>query len=235
MSKLLGDVTAILMAKRPTAGQVKTRLVKDGVMTADEASQLAWDMLLCTAKRLTGISKTLLAVSPDGDGRQLASDLGVQFGDVVDQGPGNLGQRLKHVWKLIGKQKPIAFFGSDVPDVPLGHLAEIPSALEYNDIALGPTDDGGYWTLAARSYMPAVLEKIDWGSALVYDQTCKRAARAGLSITPLKLWYDVDQQEDLVALRTRLQKMSKGFLEDDIALKNLAEKLEKLSWSSFKS
>lgn len=240
MPKLLGEVTAILMAKRPTAGQVKTRLVKEGCLSADEASQLAWEMLLCTAKRLTVISKTVLAVSPDGDAQQLASDLGVQFDKVVGQGEGNLGQRLDRVWNIIGTDKLIAFFGGDVPDVPLSHLAEIPGALNNNDIAIGPTDDGGYWTLAARSYFPAVLEEIDWGSDMVYDQTCNRAAQAGLSITHLKLWYDVDRQEDLVALRTRLQQILSSSLENEEdyeALRSLAQRVEKLplSWASTKS
>ena len=240
MPKLLGEVTAILMAKRPRAGQVKTRLVKEGCLSADEASQLAWEMLLCTAKRLTSISKTVLAVSPDGDGQQLAFDLGVQFDNVVGQGEGNLGQRLDRVWNLVGTDKPIAFIAGDVPDVPLSHLVEIPSALKNNDIAIGPTDDGGYWTLAARSYFPSILEEIDWGSDMVYDQTCNRAAQAGLSITHLKLWYDVDHQEDLVALRTRLQQISSSSLdneEDYDALRSLAQRVEKLplSWASTKS
>lgn len=228
------------MAKRPTAGQVKTRLVNDGALSADEASQLSWEMLLCTAQRLTNISKTVLAVTPDGDAQQLASDLGAQFDDVVDQGEGNLGQRLDHVWNLVGTDKPVAFFGGDVPDVPLSHVAEIPGALESNEIAIGPTDDGGYWTLAARSYFPRILEEIDWGSNLVYDQTYKRAAQAGLSITSLKLWYDVDKQEDLLALRTRLQQLGSSSLEDekDIeALRSLAQRVENLplTWASTKS
>ncbi len=239
MPMLLGDVTAILMAKRPRAGQVKTRLVKDGVLSADDAAQLAWEMLLCTAQRLTNISKTILAVSPDGDGQQLASDLGAQFDDVVDQGEGNLGERLDRVWKLIGADKPVAFFGGDVPDVPLSHLAEIPGALENNDIALGPTEDGGYWTLAARCYLPGVLEAIDWGSDLVYDQTCKRAMEAGLSMAQLKLWYDVDRQKDLACLRSRLQKIGDRSLDDEkdcLVLRSLAERVEDLplSWASYK-
>ena len=86
MPKLLGEVTAILMAKRPTSGQVKTRLVKEGCLSVDEASQLAWEMLLCTAKRLTVISKTVLAVTPDDDAQQLASDLAVQFDNSVAPG-----------------------------------------------------------------------------------------------------------------------------------------------------
>lgn len=240
MPKLLGDITVIIMAKRPTAGQVKTRLVNDGALSADEAAQLAWEMLICTAQRLTNISKTVLAVTPDGDAQQLASDLGVQFDDVVDQGEGNLGQRFDHVWNLLGTDKPVAFFGGDVPDVPLSHVAEIPGALKSNEIALGPTDDGGYWTLAARSYFPRILEEIDWGSNLVYDQTCKRAAQAGLSVTKLKLWYDVDKQKDLLALRTRLQQIGNSSLEDekDIeALRSLAQRVENLplTWASTKS
>ncbi|MEM0915422.1 MAG: DUF2064 domain-containing protein, partial [Planctomycetota bacterium] len=74
------------------------------------------------------------------------------------------------------------------------------------DAAVGPVADGGYWTLAARSADrgAALLRGIDWGSERVLDQTRAAAAAAGLRLSELDAWHDVDDADDLAALRRRL-------------------------------
>ncbi|MHC4421673.1 MAG: DUF2064 domain-containing protein, partial [Planctomycetota bacterium] len=107
-------------------------------------------------------------------------------------------------------------------------LGELPAALAGCDLALGPTDDGGYWTLAARKHQAAVLTGIDWGGATVYDQTLRRAAEAGLAVRALPMWHDVDRPRDVDALRRRLGRQPEG---RDLALGQLAERVEALCTS----
>ncbi len=210
MPHLLGEVTAVLMAKDPRHGEAKSRL-RAGGRSAREASQVAEVMLRCTALRLREAARSLfLAVTPDGAGPGLADRLGLDAIDVIDQGSGDLGRRLDRVWRVVGTEEPIAFFGSDTPDVPASLLSAIPATLSGCDIAVGPTGDGGYWTLAARTHNPAVLEGIDWGSAHVYDQTRRQAAGAGLVVGALPQWHDVDRPGDLDALRVRLRTLHDG-------------------------
>jgi rSAM/selenodomain-associated transferase 1 len=204
-------VTPILMAKRPDAGQVKTRLSAEGTFTPQAAAELAEAMLRCMARRLESAADDLvLAVSPAGCGEQLARDLGLGPVRVLDQGDGDLGRRLDRVWRAVGTNRPVAFFGSDTPDVPDSSLEEIPAALAASDVALGPADDGGYWTLAATGHQPALLTDIDWGGACVYDQTRRRAADAGLTVRALPMWHDVDRPQDVEALCRRLRQRTGG-------------------------
>ncbi len=163
----------------------------------------------CTVCRLMERGRIVLAVSPDGCGPQLLSELDLtELGtidqgdriDHVDQGDGNLGQRLDRVWRTLAGAGPVAFFGIDCPDVPDETIDEIGAALQEHDVAIGPTRDGGYWTLAARAYRPELLRRIDWGTASVYDQTVQRASEASLSVQRLSLWQDVDDPEDVRAL-----------------------------------
>lgn len=210
MTSLLGPVTPVLMAKMPAIGAVKTRLTVPGAcgraMGARAAVEVAWAMLACTAARLGRGGRLVLAVTPDGSGTEVARRLEAGTRPrIIDQGPGDLGRRIDRVWRTLGTQRPVAFFGADSPDIPDAVLAEIPAALLSADLAIGPTHDGGYWTLAAASHHPAVLDQIDWGSSNVYDQTCRRAAEAGLMVHQLPAWRDVDIQEDVDALRTRLK------------------------------
>jgi rSAM/selenodomain-associated transferase 1 len=216
------------MAKRPEAGQVKTRLAAAGGYTPQVAAELAEAMLRCIARRLEAASTGLiLAVSPSGYGAQLARRLGLGSVRVTDQGTGDLGHRLDRVWRAVGSGRPVAFFGIDSPDVPDSALAEIPAALAGCDVALGPTDDGGYWTLAAREHEPRVLTGIDWGGAAVYDQTRRRAADAGLVVRALPMWHDVDRPQDVEALRRRLCQQA-GARDLPAPLGQLAERLEAL-------
>ncbi len=207
MPHLLQDVTAVLMAKDPEFVVVKTRLRE--VYSRETATRIAEIMLQCVARRLArAAGRLVLAVTPDGAGPRLARGLGLQVGgevSVLDQGSGDLGLRLDRVWRQVGTKRPVAFFGGDSPDVPEAALAEIPSALHAADVAVGPTDDGGYWTLAAREHHDAVLAGIDWGTGKVYDQTRQRAETAGLVVGTLPLWHDVDRPQDVDALRRRLR------------------------------
>ncbi len=235
MMLALGDVTAVLMAKRPEPGAVNTRLVRSGGLDSEAAARLGWAMLTCTAQRLCSAgSGVILAASPDGCAEELAEALRVKFAQVVDQGIGDLGQRLERVWEAVGEGR-IAFFGADAPDVPEDALRAIPQALANHDLAAGPTHDGGYWTLAARAFHPQVLQAIDWGTDRVYDQTLKRAAEAGLEARALPRWYDVDEPGDLEALRRRLEvrlRSSSTETADERALRTLADQIRTMTNSS---
>ncbi|MHC5002158.1 MAG: TIGR04282 family arsenosugar biosynthesis glycosyltransferase [Planctomycetota bacterium] len=197
-------LTAILLAKRPEPGRVKTRLVRSNGLDAAGAAALGRAMLLCTLRRLETVTDLVVAVTPDGSGADIAADLGRRDLRIVDQGDGDLGQRLERLWDLVCPAGPVAFFGMDTPDVPDAAIAAIGPALREADLAIGPTEDGGFWTLAGQRRHPRLLSGIDWGTEAVYDQTCRRAASAGLTVRRLPTWRDVDEPEDVGALRRRL-------------------------------
>ncbi len=230
MERVLGDVTAVLMVKRPQPGEVKTRLVVGGAFGPQDAADLAWAMLSCTAYRLRLRGRLVLAVSPDGCGEGIARRLGLPGVPVLDQGPGDLGDRMDRVRRRVGESRPVAFFGADSPDLPDEALRLIPQSLRSCDVAIGPTPDGGYWTLASAVHRPEVLAGIDWGGGNVYDQTCRRAKASGLVLRELPGWHDIDRPEDVDGLRLRLQALaaSQGRPLTDAILQRLAERLESL-------
>ena len=148
--------------------------------------------------------------------------------DLVDQGGGDLGERLDRVWRGRGDKQaggPIVFFGIDCPDVPAEALAGIGPALGRDQVAIGPVTDGGYWTLACAAYQPGLLQGIDWGTPAVYDQTVRAAKRLGLNPTALPAWHDVDEPKDLDALRQRLANLPEP---REPALAELAARLDEI-------
>lgn len=199
-----GQLTAVIMAKLPRPGQVMTRLAAPGGVTAEIAAEIAWSSLRCVLVRLQRHWPVVVAVTPDGAAESMAPGLGHAASGWLDQGAGDLGRRIDHVWRQVGAGVPVAFFGMDSPDVPEGHLDALEAELGRHDAVVGPTFDGGYWTLATDRYRPALIDSIDWGSDSVYDQTCQRAREAGVRLGVLPAWHDIDHPQDVIDLRHRL-------------------------------
>jgi len=213
--------TMVVMAKAPVAGKVKTRLIPQmGPQGAAEVYKAMLQCILQRARRLnqasnggssgalsggagTGISRYVLAC--DMARQKLDEDLVRMAGDweLIEQGPGDLGEKMTSVWRQIGGG-PAIFIGADSPDIPMDMLTHIPQMVSEADVGIGQAADGGYWTLAATRMVRQILVGIDWGSSKVYHQTCKAIDHAGLRVVQLGSWHDVDEIEDLDQLAARL-------------------------------
>jgi len=211
--------TVVVMAKSAVPGRVKSRLI--GPLSGEQAAQVHIAMLRCVmgrAGRLIGKSRQvelILAAEAVQDSMQI----GVEVPDgwiTMDQGTGDLGQRIRRVWQQCGSG-PVVFLGADSPDVPGHMLGSVVTVLGASEAVLGPTQDGGYWTLAAKGYRPQLLAGIDWGSDRVYHQTQQAAKRSGFVIRALEPWFDVDTTLDLQALRQRLLHGKPVTADPDIA------------------
>jgi len=203
--------TIVVMAKPALPGQVMTRL--NPSYSPEQAAAIHAALLRCVLTRVQThcAGRRLLALANWNGG---SGPLGCiadtitaarQAGwDIIDQGPGDLGDRLIHVWSAVGRG-PIAFLGTDSPDAPADALGSLFDALGPADAGAGPTRDGGYWVLAARRPLHPLVRAIDWGTASVYDQTVAAAAETGVTFKTLAAWDDVDQPEDLIRLLNRLR------------------------------
>lgn len=210
----------VLMAKAPTPGRVKTRLI--GPLTAQQAADIHHAMMECVISRLAKAfgarpdTQLLLAIddptaTPDAapsappPWTRHALDTGWR---IIPQGKGDLGDRLLSVHHSLGGG-PVFFFGVDSPDVPMHALRRLPTLLARADLVLGPVDDGGYWTIGLRRPEPRLFVGVDWGTAAVYHQTMQRAARCGLHAVDAHKWTDVDEPDDLHNLQARLAELSR--------------------------
>jgi len=228
----------VVMAKPAVVGRVKTRLI--GRLTGEQAAAVHVAMARCVLGRLDEwLTSRQPRMDMRGSGRAYAGVLALDGlldapamepltppagWRTVDQGRGDLGQRLLHVWESVGGG-PCVFFGVDSPDVPARHLQAIVDGLGDADAVCGPVDDGGYWTIGARAAQPRLLVGIDWGGPKVYHQTVQQAAEAGVRLQALPGWHDVDTFDDLAALRRRLEQAS------DPHLQRLRDTLDTISGS----
>jgi rSAM/selenodomain-associated transferase 1 len=94
-----------------------------------------------------------------------------------------------------------AVMGCDVPDCPPETYRTAHAFVSQGRSVIGPSDDGGYYLIAVHPPHPGCFERIDWGSAGVFDTTLKRAAAAGVNLIVLQQLNDIDTPSDIAALR----------------------------------
>lgn len=179
----------VVFTRWPEPGRAKTRLIP--AIGADRAAALH--------RRLTEL--TLAAVRASG----LPFELRVTgaptaaFGDwlgtvpVVDQGEGDLGERLARA----GPPYPTLFIGADAPDLSAELLRLAADALAASAAVIGPAEDGGYWLLGLARPVEGVFAGIDWSTERVFAQTRDRLREAGIEPALLPELADCDRPEDL--------------------------------------
>jgi rSAM/selenodomain-associated transferase 1 len=119
----------------------------------------------------------------------------------------DLGERMKNsffeAWQEGYKYTVIT--GSDIPDLPRSFIEDAFLKLKKNDVVIGPAIDGGYYLIGFRrdSFFPGVFDGITWGTETVYEKTLNKLAMRGLSVVPLREWFDIDTPDDLRGLCER--------------------------------
>jgi rSAM/selenodomain-associated transferase 2 len=96
----------------------------------------------------------------------------------------------------------VVIIGSDIPGISVDIIQQAFEALQSNDLALGPAQDGGYYLIGIKSTLPAetygrLFGGIDWGTDQVLAQTLKIADGLKLRSTLLQYLVDVDRPDDL--------------------------------------
>ena len=121
----------------------------------------------------------------------------------VDQGAGDLGQRLERAVAdaFAAGVDRLLVVGTDAPDLDTQRLREALAELENAPVVLGPALDGGYYLIGLRGNYPELFRGIDWSTERVLAQTTEAAAKLSLACRQMPPLSDVDQPEDLLACR----------------------------------
>lgn len=193
--------TFVIFAKAPEPHQVKTRLGKDiGYgLAARVANALLLDTLALLLPFREGGARLVLQVVGEHEVFNVARDLGYE---VQPQKGKGLGDRLENAARMAfdGGASSLVFVGSDSPMLPIEHLQGIESRLRAHDVAIGPSEDGGYCWIASKKFHPQLFEEIPWSTGLVLERTLEQARALGLSVDIGPTWYDIDTIDDLKRL-----------------------------------
>ena len=179
----------VLFTRYPEPGRVKTRLIP--ALGAERAAQLHRALTARTVQAVRSSGLTLELRTTGAPTAAFGEWLGV--GSIVDQGEGDLGERLGRA----GPPYPTLFIGSDAPDLTPVLLQRAADALDAASAVIGPAEDGGYWLLGLSRAVESVFEGVSWGTSIVFGQTMERLAAAGIDPVLLPQLADCDRPEDL--------------------------------------
>lgn len=204
----------IIMAKAPRAGEAKTRLAP--LLTRVEAARLAGCLFADTVSLALGVGAPLIVAYAPAAGRP-ALEEALQVASVeaaagrlrwLEQRGDGLGERLDGVIERAFTEGfgPLLLVGADSPTLPPAFLCAALEGLAHGraDVALGPTEDGGYYAVGLREPTAGLFESVEWSTPRAYAQTARNAARLGRRLLELPHWYDVDTPADLTRLHAEL-------------------------------
>jgi rSAM/selenodomain-associated transferase 1 len=181
-----GRVALVIMAKAPEAGRVKTRLSPP--LSASEAAELSRCFLLDTIERVREIRDTAPVIAHDPpESAPLFAALAPEFG-------------------LAAGAPAVVLIGTDAPHVPAEQIRLAVRLLGEgaHDVALGPSEDGGYYLIGLRRPQRELFESMAWSTAGVFEETIARCRGLQLRVALLPPCYDVDTPEALARLEAEL-------------------------------
>lgn len=211
---LSGLCAIAVMAKAPQPGRVKTRL--QGVLTAEEAAGMGAAFLRDITANLREASLVaplhgFVAYAPAGTERLFDGMLAPGTRLVLADGAGHAADGVEGFGRaLLGAVRGLFALGygavgvlnADGPTLPTAFLCRAAELLAGGAPAVfGPAEDGGYYFLGLRAADHRPFARIAWSTDVVAAQTRARLGEAGLAVTELPAWYDVD---DPPALRRLL-------------------------------
>lgn len=194
-----GVTAALIVAKRPLPGLVKTRLVPPLTeVQAAELHALSLAAVLEWTRKCHDVTP-IWVVTPDESAEIGGAPRSLDVHDVWPQGDGDLGARLDRAVRRAVDHgfERVILLGADSPTLPEDTLFRTREWLDDHDAVIGPCEDGGYYLLALKAPCTALFRDIPWSQSAVFEITVQRARSAGLRLAFLPAWYDLDRVDDL--------------------------------------
>lgn len=198
----------IVVAKAPASGQTKTRL--GGLIGLDAAAAFYRCLLqdtLAAARCVPDIDRAIayLPLGVEAFFNEIAPD----FALMLQKGA-TLSERLNNAVNeaLAQGYSAVAVMSSDIPLVKPDYITQAFAALANGaDVAMGASDDGGYYILVLKSSQPNLFLPIIMSTPTVVAETLAAAAAANLHVHHVPNVADVDVPDDLIKLQDELMRL----------------------------
>jgi uncharacterized protein len=185
---------ALVVAKAPVPGRVKTRLgAQIGMATAADLAAAA--LLDTIAACRSAFAECHLALDGDLDDavRSEALRRDLAGWTVHPQRGDGLGERLAHAHTDVAGAGPTVQVGMDTPQVTAADLRAVAEAAYDGDAVLGPAADGGWWVLALSDpSAAAVLVDVPMSRPDTFAATRDALTAAGQTVRVGQELTDVD-------------------------------------------
>ncbi len=184
----------LIFAKAPVAGAVKTRLIP--ALGPEGARDLYIELFERTLRQTANWpGERYLYCAPD-DSHPFFIDAAQRHRlHRRTQRDGDLGARM--LGAMEEHPTGALLIGTDCPGLAVDHLQQAADALASHDVAMLPSEDGGYVLVGQSKPHPAPFSGMTWSHAGVMTDTRQRLVDAGLSLWIGPTLWDVDEAVDL--------------------------------------
>ncbi|MGI8430137.1 MAG: TIGR04282 family arsenosugar biosynthesis glycosyltransferase [Solirubrobacteraceae bacterium] len=198
--RYVGDVrpaappALIVIAKEPLPGVAKTRLSPP--CSPDQAAALAQAALLDTLEAVARTPAQRRVLVFEGDARRWRTG---GFEVIPQRGVG-LAERLAAAFEDV--EGPALLVGMDTPQLTSQLLLEGLHALAQPtvDAVLGPSVDGGYWSVGLKSGCDRAFAGVPMSCEATWSRQRSRLVELGLRVHDQPVLRDVDTIEDARAV-----------------------------------
>jgi glycosyltransferase A (GT-A) superfamily protein (DUF2064 family) len=98
----------------------------------------------------------------------------------------------------LSKHSKVVIIGADCPGLTPAILNKAFQCLDQVDLVLGPSEDGGFYLLAAKRVHKNLFANRSWSHNCVFAETIDIAARLQLDLYLLPELYDIDFESDWI-------------------------------------
>jgi rSAM/selenodomain-associated transferase 1 len=199
------DRVLVIMAKAPRPGAVKTRLAP--CLSPEAVTAFYCCLLYDTLALARSLSDVEVAIMcPDSDVNELAQLAGKEASVVAQKGEG-LAAGLTSVFAHFAEdyQRRTIAFNSDSPHLPRSVLEDAFETLAAHDVVVGPTHDGGYYLVGAKTSHPTLFAGAGMSTSSALERLLSRARALELSVGFADPFYDIDVADDLTRLVAELR------------------------------
>lgn len=218
----------VIMAKAPRPGTVKTRLNQSLPSPAITALyRCLLEDTVALARSLNGVAVAVMCPESDKDelslllanivpvvaqkGAGLAAGLISVFAHFTAPGPveSGIADGYSFTQPRMGMRAGVAqrviAFNSDSPHLSPSVLESAFETLATRDLVVGPTHDGGYYLVGAKTAHPTLFENDGLGTSSALERLLTRARGLELSTGLTEPFYDIDVAGDLLRLAPELR------------------------------
>ena len=205
--------TIVLMTRWHSIYRCKSRLSKDiGSLKASKIQAKLTKHTIQVAKEIQKKGLADVKVAIDGIGIKAAKKWARinKIKTIATQGPGNLGTKMKRQFLKTHAEKKnsaktqnsILLIGTDLPSISHFDLIQAIEILNYKEMVLGPSKDGGYWLIGLSNKLLTPLcswpfSGINWGTNQVFQKTIRLATLNQIDYQLLQIKDDLDDISDL--------------------------------------
>lgn len=194
-----GKKALIIFSRLPIGRETKTRLTP--VLNENQREELhvfMWRKIFSEVMKLIDCLDVFLFWTGTGNIKDYMNFIPPQF-HLAEQNGANLGARMSNaVKKVLGSGYESALvIGSDIPELKAENLTRAFDTLKSCDVVLGPSEDGGYWLIGMKEFIPEAFNLSSWGNAGVLERTIEQLRTLGFTHEFADTLQDIDTPEDL--------------------------------------